>query len=441
MRVRKSQPVGGCCCSVPLRPLSGSRSSLSFSGHRHARLPFPDAFLFSLVVSPTSLPERQAFRPPGSKANNPLDLKELSSGLANVAKGMAKKVGVNITPAAPPGTKPTPKVDKLPEHLRPPTTTWDQSSKKPALAPAFQTSFQNSAPAQLGPGGVVAPRNANGGNPYEDPKNAPSGKEAMNLGNKYAKSYSSANPPPRPGDDKAVEEQAVAAKPSFMDELGMDKEPTRKERKKKLQKIADNPGILVAAAAEGDVNEVRELLGTYELPADQCKEEGDGMTPLMAAVMKGHVDVIKVLLKAGADPELPDEEGNRALHVAAAKGYGEIVHRLCKAKADMAAAGMAGASALHLACRKGRDECVEVLVGAGASLEAVDAKGSTPLHAAASGGHEDIVEFLLLKGADPLAKDGKGKTAKSVASKKGYDDIAKMIKKAIKEAREEEDSD
>lgn len=54
----------------------------------------------------------------------------------------------------------------------------------------------------------------------------------------------------------------------------------------------------------------------------------------------------------------------------------------------------------------------------------------------------DIVEFLLLKGADPTAKDGKGKTAKSVAAKKGYDDVAKMIKKAIKEKREEEsDSD
>jgi hypothetical protein len=49
----------------------------------------------------------------------------------------------------------------------------------------------------LHPGGVVAPRN-NGGDPY-DPSNAPSGQETMNLGNKYAKSYSSSNPPPRPG--------------------------------------------------------------------------------------------------------------------------------------------------------------------------------------------------------------------------------------------------
>jgi len=33
---------------------------------------------------------------------------------------------------------------------------------------------------------------------------------------------------------------------------------------------------------------------------DQTAEDGDGVTPLMAAAMKGHVDVVKALLKAGA---------------------------------------------------------------------------------------------------------------------------------------------
>ena len=393
--------------------------------------------------------QQQAYKGPGAKSSNPLDLKELKNGISSVAKNVAKKVGVDVeqTAAAAPGTQAKPKVDKLPEHLRPPSTTWDQKhGKAGAQASAFQTSFQNSAPAALGPGGVVAPRNPNGVDPYADPSKPQSGRDAMNLGNKYAKSYSSANPPPRPGDEKLAggnkdDNGGAASKPSFMDELGMDKEPTRKERKKKLQKIADDPGVLVAAAAKGDVNEVRELLGVYDVPVDQCKEEGDRMTPLMAAVSKGSVDVVKTLLKAGANAEVTDEDGNRPLHIAASKGYGEVVHRLCKAKADKSAPGLAGATALHLACRKGRDECVEVLVEAGASLDAVDARGATPLHAAASGGNEDIVEYLLLKGSDPTAKDGKGKTAKSVAAKKGYDDVAKIIKRAIKEKKRDRDED
>ena len=65
---------------------------------------------------------------------------------------------------------------------------------------------------------------------------------------------SSSNPPPRPGDERlagANKSQADEAKSTFMDELGMDKEPTRKERKKKMAKIAEDPGILVAAAGKG----------------------------------------------------------------------------------------------------------------------------------------------------------------------------------------------
>ena len=214
---------------------------------------------------------------------------------------------------------------------------------------------------------------------------------------------------------------------------------TRKERKKKLQKIADDPGILVDAAARGDVSEIRELVVDYEVPVDQPRVGGDGVTPLQAATLKNQPDAVKALLKLGADPEVADAEGNRPLHVAAVKGFAEVARRLCKGKAEKQASGQAGAAPLHLACRKGREETVGALVDAGASLDAADLKGSFPLHAAAAGGHEEIVEFLLERGADPAAKDAKGKTAKSVAAKKGYDDVARIIKRAIREKIEEEE--
>ena len=74
----------------------------------------------------------------------------------------------------------------------------------------------------------MGPRNThpggNSGDPY-DTANAPSGKEKMNLGNKYAKSYSSKNPPPRAGEEKAGGGggrggAAADAAPTFMDDLG-----------------------------------------------------------------------------------------------------------------------------------------------------------------------------------------------------------------------------
>ena len=371
-----------------------------------------------------------AYQPPGSRnKSNALDLKQLQEGIASAAQGIAEKVGAASATAQ----------KKMPDHHRPPDTNWDQKpGKSPPGASAFQSSFQTGTSSGFGPGGGISPRHAN---PYDDPANAPSGAEKMNLGNKYAKSYSSSNPPPRPGDTAEDSRDARAAPPAFMDELGMDKEPSRKERKKKLQKIADDPGILVDAAARGDVSEIRELVVDYDVPVDQPRVGGDGVTPLQAATSKNQPDAVKALLKLGADPEVADAQGNRPLHVAAVKGFAEVTRRLCKGKADKQASGQAGATPLHLACRKGREETVGALVEAGASLDAADLKGSFPLHAAAAGGHEEIVEFLLEHGADPAAKDAKGKTAKTVAAKKGYDDVAKIIKCAIREKIKDEDEE
>ena len=371
-----------------------------------------------------------AYQPPGSRnKSNALDLKQLQEGIASAAQGIAEKVGAASSTAQ----------KKMPDHHRPPDTNWDQKpGKSPPGASAFQSSFQTGTSSGFGPGGGISPRHAN---PYDDPANAPSGAEKMNLGNKYAKSYSSSNPPPRPGDTAEDSRDARAALPTFMDELGMDKEPSRKERKKKLQKIADDPGILVDAAARGDVSEIRELVVDYDVPVDQPRVGGDGVTPLQAATSKNQPDAVKALLKLGADPEVADAQGNRPLHVAAVKGFAEVTRRLCKGKADKQASGQAGATPLHLACRKGREETVGALVDAGASLDAADLKGSFPLHAAAAGGHEEIVEFLLEHGADPEARDAKGKTAKSVAAKKGYDDVTKIIKCAIREKIKDEDEE
>jgi ankyrin repeat protein len=46
------------------------------------------------------------------------------------------------------------------------------------------------------------------------------------------------------------------------------------------------------------------------------------------AAGRPHLGVVKLLLEAGADPTLTDDEGNTALHFAAGSGHSAIVSAL-----------------------------------------------------------------------------------------------------------------
>lgn len=62
---------------------------------------------------------------------------------------------------------------------------------------------------------------------------------------------------------------------------------------------------LHAAAAAGDVPRVKSLLAVDGDSAVH-KRDSDGRTPLLLAARKGHVDVVKRLLKAGAGIKAAD---------------------------------------------------------------------------------------------------------------------------------------
>ena len=51
-------------------------------------------------------------------------------------------------------------------------------------------------------------------------------------------------------------------------------------------------------------------------------------TPLMHAAAEGQTEVVKVLLKYKADPDLKDVDGDTALSFAAQKGHREVIRLL-----------------------------------------------------------------------------------------------------------------
>ena len=129
-----------------------------------------------------------------------------------------------------------------------------------------------------------------------------------------------------------------------------------------------------------------------------CDETG--WTPLLRAVNMKFIEIVKVLLSSGANPDCPTnrDEGNgkTALHMCAEGGELELCKVLVHqggAKLDLLDFGMA--TPIELAAKKGHLSVVLFLVEAGADVETV--YGGTLLHIAALNGHLEIVKLLMAR--------------------------------------------
>ncbi|MCY3547366.1 MAG: hypothetical protein F4Z31_13495 [Gemmatimonadetes bacterium] len=159
---------------------------------------------------------------------------------------------------------------------------------------------------------------------------------------------------------------------------------------------------LLDAARRGELEVVRELIRSG---ADVDAKRGDGMTALHLAAERGHDAVARALIAAGAAVGAGTRIGNYTpLHLAARTGHGAVVVRLLEAGADPnAVTTNSGVTALHLAAGAvGRVEAVTALLDHGADPNAREGSaGQTPLMFAAAANRTAAVTALLEAGADP----------------------------------------
>ena len=101
---------------------------------------------------------------------------------------------------------------------------------------------------------------------------------------------------------------------------------------------------LLTSCQENNVAHIERLL---QKPMDP---NGDG---LVLAASLGHLEVVLLLLEAGADKDAADTAGGMALHIAAKEGHLEAVRLLLEAGADKDAADGHGYMALCFAAQKG----------------------------------------------------------------------------------------
>ena len=155
------------------------------------------------------------------------------------------------------------------------------------------------------------------------------------------------------------------------------------------------------AMMRGDVAAVRALI---QKKADVNAAQDDGATALHWAVYRDNVEVVDMLLRAGAK-SAPNREGMTPLAMAALYGSAQIVDRLLKSGGDAKALGPNGESMLMFAARNGNPDVIRLLVEAGANVNAREPlRGTTALMWAVEQRHPEAVAALLNAGADPAAR-------------------------------------
>src|SRR6185436_4448885 len=113
-------------------------------------------------------------------------------------------------------------------------------------------------------------------------------------------------------------------------------------------------------------------------------------TPLIDAVKAGNRDAVRTLLKQPAAALKPVEgDGTTALHWAVRADDVDMVRLLLSAGADASAATREGITPLSLAAVNGSARVTSVLLEAGANVNAVLPEGETILMTAARTGQRD----------------------------------------------------
>jgi ankyrin repeat protein len=184
--------------------------------------------------------------------------------------------------------------------------------------------------------------------------------------------------------------------------------------------------ILHRACISGQLDELKAMVEAARADAVHVGEP----TPLKAAAHDGHGDIIEYLVgNVGIDIDARPYARGRFLDVACLFGSLEVVKLLVKAGARVEAQAGQELAGLALAASRGRVEVVKYLVEeAGADVHLIDSKGMTLVMGAAERGHAELMAYLLGRpGIDIEAKTEEGSRALDLACRRGHLEVVKLL--------------
>lgn len=163
------------------------------------------------------------------------------------------------------------------------------------------------------------------------------------------------------------------------------------------------------------MNRIDDVIQAIEKGVNIDAFGSDENTALCIAANWGYLSIVRVLVEAGANLELGRESDRETPLIAAAGNFAlaksssgfpdmeknllEIISILLSAGANVNAQTTEGWNALIAAANSGSIESVKLLLSAGANINAKDNRGGTALSRAKQAGHTEIVQLLLNAGA------------------------------------------
>ena len=162
--------------------------------------------------------------------------------------------------------------------------------------------------------------------------------------------------------------------------------------------------------------------------ADFDTQHNEGYSPLLTACGLGALDIVKILVRAGAGVRVTNDRGETCLQLAVRRGHTETVRYLvCLPEVDVNYGDADNHTALHFAVEGTHTDVVQVLIDAGADIDTKNNYRCSPLHSACISGTLDVVKMLVRAGAGVRATDDEGDTCLILAAFFGHTETVRYL--------------
>jgi len=168
--------------------------------------------------------------------------------------------------------------------------------------------------------------------------------------------------------------------------------------KQGLDITAPNPQgstLLHLASSFGHTNVIQYLMRQEQFAGNLDIKDNQGDTPLGLSVKNGHLKIVKLLLKQGANIDTQNNAGYRIIHLAVISNSVELLSYLFDQGIKLDTPSKDELLPLHLAAIEGKVKVIQFFRKKGLDINQPDNKGLKPFDLAVKNGHLELVKWYL----------------------------------------------